>query len=273
MRHRRFGISVARAALAAVTVGCAARARPSVMPAPLGPDSLSFAGANQPGVVGVTVQSGEHLSFDTLPRARMWHDTVFANVVGAAYVIPRAAIRQLWVARPGELPVSLGTSDVGAALARASAKPPLTPLRIGQRVRVTIPSATLYHEIAVLGAVSTDSLLVGRVSEHGDTIWLPVSLEAVQRIEVSAGSGSRRTWAGMGLGLLVGAGIGALIGELSKPKCGGFMSMCELAAPVGGVIGRIVGVVVGGIVGSQTHGERWVPVSVSELHRVRQVRP
>jgi len=170
-------------------------------------------------------------------------------------------------------PASLRTLLVGfAAAAMAvslSAQQP-QQLRPGQRVRVSIDSLPQL-QVQFVGNVA--SLSAGHlVLMRADSGPLTIPVRIVRRLEVSRGMTGSKAGEGMALGFLGGAGVGALIGALNKPKCGGFMSMCELAAPVGGAIGGLVGLLVGGIVGLQFPRERWEAVPLDQL-RVTVVGP
>jgi len=131
---------------------------------------------------------------------------------------------------------------------------------------VTIPSASVVG-IASIAAVSADTIVLSMA----DRRTVEVALDSVQSLDVSVGVRRGNFWAGAGLGLLGGAAIGALVGELNKPRCGGFMSMCELAAPIGGVIGGIVGLSIGGIV-ARIPRDVWRPVSLDAVRRLRRER-
>ncbi len=98
---------------------------------------------------------------------------------------------------------------------------------------------------------------------------LLVPVASINRLEGSRGRKSN--WAeGAGIGLLVGAATGAIIGLASDTDSGGFAPCCtaETLAAVGALVFGGVGGVIGLIIGASTTTERWVEVPLDRL-RVR----
>ncbi len=99
-----------------------------------------------------------------------------------------------------------------------------------------------------------------------DDLPVVVPVASITRLEVSRGR--RSNWAeGAGIGLLVGAATGAIIGLASDPNCGGFapcFTAESLAAGLAVVFGGVGGVI-GLIIGASTTTERWVEVPLDRL--------
>ena len=219
-------------------------------------------------LVGVSTVGGSVLMFDTLPAPQMRGDTVYAARGGAAYAIPKADVAALWMVRPGERPVAVAT----AGLARATeGAPPAPTLQVGQRVRVTIPSAGMDRYYATLEATSADTLVLSYPGPQGDTIRSRVPLESVRSVEVYLG---RRSYLGPGTVpalVFVGAAVGALIGSRSG---GTNVGIQPGLGEVGGAIGLLEGALYGAGCGLLTgliartvlSSEHWINVP---LDRVR----
>ena len=101
-------------------VACTVHTTKSVPLGQLSPEERSWLDVGSARVSGVSTYSGITLAFDSVPLPRQVADTVFASVGGGQHAVPRALIAKVWVTRPGHGPVSVGTSDIAAALGRAS---------------------------------------------------------------------------------------------------------------------------------------------------------
>ena len=66
---------------------------------------------------------------------------------------------------------------------------------------------------------------------------------------------------GVGIGLLVGAGLGGLIASQAE-----FCILdCSPATPFGVIIGAPIGALLGGVIGSQIRSDRWSPIEMSSI--------
>jgi hypothetical protein len=129
-----------------------------------------------------------------------------------------------------------------------------------QRVRVTAPGFTADPVVGDLVAIDDDTITV--VKSGTNKILVPI--HAVTRFEVRRRPG--RKLMGLGIGLLGGAAIGALLGEASDdctsgadPLSEGFCEGLEdLATPAYAVLGGLIGAGVGFLVAP---GEQWEAVN------------
>ena len=134
-----------------------------------------------------------------------------------------------------------------AALVLLSAATPAASQAVdvlpGNRVRVTLPSATLR---GVVLSVTSDTLALGT------GVLRPIALSEIQRVERSRG---HARWGGAAAGLFIGAalggGAGALADRNSKP---------DPFAPSGAASGAFLGGLLGAIVGAIVVPERWETV-------------
>ena len=156
----------------------------------------------------------------------------------------------------------VGSSPAGAQSAAHGGSVDLAP---GSRVRVTAPATG--RVVGTLLSATDDSVRVELTS--GSSLTLPTT--SLSGLELSAGV-RRRGWRGAGIGLLVGAGVGGVIGlatyrsaECYDNVVEGFF--CDLVnrtsrsvtvvsdAAMGGTAGAIVGALIG-----QVGRESWVRV-------------
>jgi hypothetical protein len=153
-----------------------------------------------------------------------------------------------------------------AVPARAQDAPALAP---GARVRITVPSRNLEKQIGTMHAIAGDALVVELLGSSGDLatpgVAAHIPLDSVTRLDVSAGR-HRQTWRGAGIGFLVGAGAGLVVGPLSM-ECPSYG--CDtspgVAAAFGGIVLGGLGAVVGLVAGAATTSEKWEEVPVSAL--------
>lgn len=125
--------------------------------------------------------------------------------------------------------------------------------------------------------VAGDSAFTGWVRSAGhDRMILsvsglvrPVSLryDSISRIQVNGGRAVGRGFLmGGGIGLLCGAGVGALIAFQSEDDTGGFDPIKPGdAALMGGIVGGIVGFLVGGAIGAESAHVQWRDVDPHTL--------
>jgi hypothetical protein len=151
----------------------------------------------------------------------------------------------------------------------AAAQTPATlpPLQIGARVRVSssTPGFSGPPRVANVLAQQGDTL---SLRPEGTQDSVPLPLRLITRLEVSAGRSSHGRQ-GMGLGLLGGALIGAVVGAATYTPC---TSSCDFApksrgdqAKLSGIGGALIGTLVGGVIGSIRQTENWERVALSRL--------
>jgi hypothetical protein len=127
----------------------------------------------------------------------------------------------------------------------------------GSRIRITelggVPRA------GTVVAIGADTVVL-KLDSNGDTVTF--SLAKLSRLEVSRGRKGHAA-AGAGLGFLIGAGTGAMLG-LNCENDGCLSGSDEPVAAAAG-IGGIVAGVVGGVVGASQKTEKWeeVPLDAS----------
>jgi hypothetical protein len=138
----------------------------------------------------------------------------------------------------------------------AGQQPP--PLRPGQRVRMTTPSARWAPTVGTVLAVRGREIVLG-VDQFGPhrrdaTRNVTVSLDSVRTLEVRATQ--RHAWAGAGIGAVM---VGAVL-AVSTQQCTGMVCVSPAAAAGAGAV---VGAVLGGLIGALVVTERWVNVPLS----------
>lgn len=137
----------------------------------------------------------------------------------------------------------------------AQEEPPVAP---GDHVRVTAPDVfrgRLVGSVVTLGADTCVLEVEGRAEQ------LALPLTSLTRLEVSRGQSSM--WAqGMGIGFLLGATLGAVVGLTAAESwdVGGEAAAAALAGLIG-----VPGAFVGLAVGASTKKERWESVPLDRL--------
>ena len=126
-----------------------------------------------------------------------------------------------------------------------------TEARIGDRVRITSAELPEGRSVGILERSAVDSVVLSGRS---------IARSSVRHIEVSTGRKSHGL-AGMGIGLLAGAGISAGLSCISY--CGDVESE-YLIAPIS-IFGGLLGAFVGGLVGQAVKSDRWAPTSLGTL--------
>ena len=144
----------------------------------------------------------------------------------------------------------------------ASSLPAQTEARIGDRARITTGDEH-GRRVGVLQASPSDSVFLSGVA---------INRTSINRVEVSTGRKSYG-WAGVGIGLLAGAGIGYALSCASY--CGEFNDgETGLLLGAGAVAGGLLGGVLGGIIGEVfVHSEKWQSTSLGTLRVQPTVGP
>ena len=149
--------------------------------------------------------------------------------------------------------------------------------RVGDRVRITAPDMGLTEAVGILREVDGQNLLV---EFNGTRPQVHLAADEVEKLEVSFGQKSR-TRRGAVIGLLVGAGIGAVAGNtrgrsdscVGDPNAGsqlpfptGFCVKITrgFKRGAGAVIGGALGAMFGGAVGKSVKTERWQPAYMGD---------
>jgi len=158
-----------------------------------------------------------------------------------------------------------------AGFAALSAQAPSnSPVRIGERVRVTVPSMGTDPIVGVVDSLR-ETVVVLDTAVHEHHLFLdpgPPTIDKFRRVsipyddirtlEVSAGRSKKK-------GMIVGATIGAIVGAISfgfgnTPQYNPGWSDVKKGIPYGIAIGAPVGAAIGYLLGR----ERWHPVSVAK---------
>ena len=144
----------------------------------------------------------------------------------------------------------LGPVQVLAAQQVASLQP-------GARVRITAPTLDMHRRVGEVAEVTSDTIVV--VFEP-DALPRPIPLAAVTQADVSLGRGPSVGGGATGavIGLLGGAALGLLIGEVSQSSSCSDCVYGELGAAVGGGSGLILGF----IIGVAIPREKWRSISL-----------
>ena len=130
----------------------------------------------------------------------------------------------------------------------------------GTRVRVTHPAEGTRVGTAL---AITDDLLFVRWRGESDTVGVP--LAEVTQLDVSDGRNTHRTLKRTGIGIVAGAGLGAIIGAVSTDKSDPFISQGELAGVGALLLGTLGGLM--GLVSGVLQSEPWheVPLDRSRV--------
>jgi hypothetical protein len=128
-------------------------------------------------------------------------------------------------------------------------------LAAGQRVRITAPTLGLKRQVVTLDAVGGDTLLLG-----GDAVRA-IPLTSVERLEVFEGRHGH-PWRGAGVGFLVGAVTGAVLGPYTVPGEG---DTAEGKAVAGAVLLGAAGALTGVVIGALIKTDKWEEVPLDGL--------
>ncbi len=144
-------------------------------------------------------------------------------------------------------------------LATSAAAQHVRDLQPGATVRIRAAGAERPYE-GRLVSLSRDSLVLALAGEGDSRVALP--RESVARAWIAT-SQHRETLAGLGIGFLAGAAVGAALGALAYQPCTGDFCILDFGrggeAAMAGVLLGGVGLVLGGIAGYCTHGQNWEP--------------
>ncbi|MDB4914354.1 MAG: hypothetical protein JWM95_1998 [Gemmatimonadetes bacterium] len=131
---------------------------------------------------------------------------------------------------------------------------------IGSRVRIMVAGSNDWQPQGVVTRVTGDAIDVDSIA---------VSRSKIAQIEMSIGT-ERHTLQGLGLGVILGAGAGAVLGYSSgddqcAPKSGEYSCFLLLtrrakAVLLGGVMG-VAGGLIGTIVGASHKTDIWIPAT------------
>jgi hypothetical protein len=119
----------------------------------------------------------------------------------------------------------------------------------GERVRVT---STLFNGKKIVGSVGTIETDFFLLNVEDQPAPLNIPFSTITRLEISQGR-KAKTITGSIAGLIVGAGVGALVGNTEKEGSSSPEMVVVAYAAIGGLAGSLLGLVVG----SAIHTERW----------------
>jgi len=139
------------------------------------------------------------------------------------------------------------------------------PIETGSRIRVTAPALGIDKLVGT--SVEADATRI-RVQADDQASPMTISLADMTRLEVSQGRKSNAL-KGLGVGALIGAPIGAVLGYLASPEqssgeavcTGSTVSCVAVGAAAVGVTGALVGLGIGALAKS----ERWEEVPLDRL--------
>src|ERR1700693_5703021 len=126
-------------------------------------------------------------------------------------------------------------------------------LQAGARARIFGPMTYPEYELITVASVSPDSL---RYSLGSSLATESLAWEQISRMDASMGR-QRHTWGGAGIGLLVGAIGGAMLG--SNAPGDEFRGIERILQ---GLFGGALGGLGGAVIGSAWRSENWMPVTL-----------
>ena len=137
------------------------------------------------------------------------------------------------------------------------------PLAIptGTEARITETSAPGTRLRVTVLSTDQDTL---RFHLHRQADARAVAWREVSQMDVSGGDHGH-FWQGLGIGLLTGAAVGALVGSSGANGADGETPAAMGA--LGAVGGGIVGALAGGMIGAVLRTDSWIPVSVPQRGR------
>ena len=153
-----------------------------------------------------------------------------------------------------------------APLTRVTAQEP-PPVKVGDRVRVTVPDMGVRNRDGTLQLLDADSLVM---RPNGGPSRLVIPLASLTRFEVHRGEKSQ-TGKGAGIGFAIGAVGGIVFGVaasegLKGSRTGICDEGCIPAAVAVGVVGfGGVGALLGALVGSSFKTDRWEEISLDQI--------
>jgi hypothetical protein len=139
------------------------------------------------------------------------------------------------------------------------------PVEAGSRIRVTAPTVGADELVGMCVEVDATRL---RVQAEEQASPLTISLTDVTRLEVSQGRKSNAL-AGLGIGFLGGAAIGAVLGSAAGREEGGPETLCTgdktECAVFGAAVGGVAFGAIGAGIGALAKTERWEEVPLDRL--------
>jgi hypothetical protein len=139
------------------------------------------------------------------------------------------------------------------------------PIAPGSRVRIVSAVFGDQRQTGIVAASTTDTLVFRPAARDASPI--AIAIPNIAKIEVASGTHTRKAKGAL-VGLLIGAGAGAIIGAATykKPKpCGCFFDFSEdsrgFETALGAFLVGTVGAIAGAVVGSHPT-ESWVPVAI-----------
>lgn len=143
---------------------------------------------------------------------------------------------------------------------RTRTEPSLEP---GDRVRVVVPELRNGRFEARVAATTDSTVTLYSAALRPREQSLPLS--SIAHLEISEGE-KTKVARNAGIGLLMGAGLGAIFGYAAGDDTSCFICFsAEEKAAVGAIGLGAIGLLVGGISGATTREETWRPVSVDRL--------
>lgn len=143
-------------------------------------------------------------------------------------------------------------------IAYAGAAAQAGPVPPGSRVRVTSPMLGDAPRIGTAVTFRSDTLVFQRAGSQA--VVIPAS--ALTRLELSTGR-HRPILKGMGIGFLVGAATGVILGFASGDSENGWWDWtAEQKAGIGGSVLGTVGALAGAVIGATRVTETWTRVSL-----------
>lgn len=134
----------------------------------------------------------------------------------------------------------------------------------GSKVRITPPGA--HAQVGVVLALRADSIVV----QPDDSAASPVGFARAAGTQIEVTNGKKRHPI---LGLLIGAGVGAVAGQIeargSNDSCESSQPLCNLGKSLANdfapMAGALVGAVAGLFIGTMVRTPRWVSVPLEQV--------
>jgi hypothetical protein len=149
---------------------------------------------------------------------------------------------------------------VAPALAAAQASViPDWPIAAGSRVRILSPVLGRTVQTGSIVSATSDTLVFRRGAQSTST---PIGTPSIVTIDVAQRTHTRKLTGGV-LGLAIGAGVGAIIGDVTYKPCTNCFDIFGRSGNVvaGSILGGLAGTLTGVIVGNRQF-DNWVPVTV-----------
>lgn len=136
---------------------------------------------------------------------------------------------------------------------------PAWPIAPGSRVRIISPVLGRNSQTGSVVSATSDTLVFRRGEQSTSTA---IGTPSIVRIDVAQGTHTNKLTGGL-LGLAIGVGAGAIIGDVTYKPCTNCFDIFGRGGNVaaGSILGAVVGTVTGVIVGNRQF-DNWVPVTV-----------